>query len=85
MSNSNVPVICCNPDAVKDVTDEVRLMLTSPSTRCTPLGTARVVIATLVTIILPVTVEQPASASRSLCDFIVKPLGLAHELPWPNN
>ena len=66
LSNSNVPLILCKPEAVKLVTAEVRLTVTSPSTCWTPCGIVMSVIETDVMMILPDTVEQPESASRSL-------------------
>ena len=65
LSNSNVPVMVRNPDAVKAVTEEVRLTETSPCTFCTPCGIVTVLMATAVTMMFPVTVEQLPRASRS--------------------
>src|SRR5208282_5087938 len=53
LSNSNVPLILCKPEAVKLVTVELRLTVISPSTFSTPCGIVTSVIATAVTIILP--------------------------------
>jgi hypothetical protein len=66
LSNSNVPLILSKPEAVKLVTAEVRLTVTSPSTVRTPCGIVISVIETDVMMILPDTIEQPESASRSL-------------------
>lgn len=66
LSNSNVPLILCKPEAVKEVIDEVRLTVTSPVTCSTPKGIETDSIETSLMMMLPVTVEQPWSASRSL-------------------
>ena len=66
LSNSNVPLILCKPEAVKLVIVSVKLTVTSPSTFATPWGIVTSVSETDVMMILPVTVVQLESASRSL-------------------
>jgi len=82
LSNSNVPVIVCNPAAEKLVTDEVRLTEISPSTLCTPWGIVTLVMATALTTMLPFTIPHPWSASRSPWLWISNPLVLEQVSFW---
>jgi hypothetical protein len=78
----NVPLILCKPDAVKDARTEIPPTETSPTICCTPCGIVMLSIATEFTVMLPVTVAQFESASRSDWCWIINPLVFV-QVPLP--